>query len=288
MKKQTKKESKPEKEFTFSKIFSKSIEEYKSNFKGILKFMLIFSGIILVASALFQILTMSFDKKILEILSNPELINSLIENTIQIPSYYLIITSILGIISFLLSIFVSAGLINSSIKNSKFSFKGIIKKGKEKYWKFLGFSIVSWIFLVLLSLVFLIPGIIFGVFWIFAAYVFFEEDKGIIESLKKSRKIVKGRWWKTFGYIILFVLIVFLVIAVISLVKAPVTMINLKKTLLQQWDVSLSLLIATKALETLYLLIVNIILVPFSILFFKNFYFEMKKTIKNPLKPKTK
>lgn len=288
MKKQTKKESNPEKEFTFSKIFSKSIEEYKSNFKGILKFMLIFSGIILVVSALFQILTMSFDKKILELISDPELINSLIENTIQIPSYYIIITLIIGITSFLLSVFVSAGLINSSVKNSKLSFKEIIKKGKEKYWKFLGFSIVIGIFTFLLSLAFLIPGIIFGVFWVFAAYVFFEENKGIIKSLKTSKKIVKRRWWKTFGYMMLFILITFLVISVISLVKAPVTMINLKQTLLQQFDVSLSLLIATKALETLYLLIVNIILVPFSILFFKNFYFEMKKTIKNPLKPKTK
>lgn len=288
MKKQTKKESNPEKEFTFSKIFSKSIEEYKSNFKGILKFMLIFSGIILVVSALFQILTMSFDKEILELISNPELINSLIENTIQIPSYYIIITLIIGITSFLLSVFVSAGLINSSVKNSKLSFKEIIKKGKEKYWKFLGFSIVIGIFTFLLSLAFLIPGIIFGVFWVFAAYVFFEENKGIINSLKTSKKIVKRRWWKTFGYMMLFILITFLVISVISLVKAPVTMINLKQTLLQQFDVSLSLLIATKALETLYLLIVNIILVPFSILFFKNFYFEMKKTIKNPLKPKTK
>ncbi len=45
------------------------------------------------------------------------------------------------------------------------------------------------------------------IFWIFASYIFIGENKGILESLKISHQIVKGKWWKVFGWTLLFVLI---------------------------------------------------------------------------------
>jgi len=92
---------------------------------------------------------------------------------------------------------------------------GKTKDVKKESWKilprFVLFELVITIFLMGLSLLLIVPGIIFSIFWIFASIIFIlDENGGIKKSLEQSHNCVKGKWWRIFGMQILFYLIIIL------------------------------------------------------------------------------
>jgi hypothetical protein len=56
----------------------------------------------------------------------------------------------------------------------------------------------------------LIPGIMIAVYLYFYMYVYIVEDRGVVDSLQRSYELVKGNWWVTFGYLIVFGIISFI------------------------------------------------------------------------------
>lgn len=131
-------------------------------------------------------------------------------------------------------------------KNSDVSFQEISYRSKKTFWRYLGFSIVFGVVLSLLYLLLIIPGIIFTVYWIFAALIFIQDRVGIFESMRRSKELVRGRWWKVFGYGILMIIVVMVVSIVLNLIPFIGFFLSV--------------------------LIVN----SFSIIFLKNFYFLLK------------
>ncbi|MEK6914335.1 MAG: hypothetical protein AABW83_01670 [Nanoarchaeota archaeon] len=229
----------------FKSIFSKSYLEYKKYFRNIFLVSLIFVGIPLLLGDIFNLNDPYFYDK---------LTNGLSLDTIFL--YFL-----LFLVTIILNFIYEAGLINSSIKG-KFNFYDIIISGKRNFWKFVWFSIVSLFFIILLFLALIIPGIIFSIYWSLAIFVYFDKRKTVIESLKISFNIVKGNWWKIFGYTILLFLAfsIFGLIIVILVNYVSNNYLNL-------------------ILNNLVNFIYTIISVPFSILFYKNIYLELRNKI---------
>ena len=96
-------------------------------------------------------------------------------------------------------------------------FVNLLESSRKSFWKFLGGSILFMVLIGLLFLLLIVPGIIFSVYWILTMFVWFNEPKlGFMNSLKKSRELVKGRWWRTLGYGILLMLILAVVGALFS------------------------------------------------------------------------
>jgi len=54
----------------------------------------------------------------------------------------------------------------------------------------------------------LIPGIILAVYWIFYSYAYVAHERGITECLSSSYYLVKESWWVTFGYVLIFGIII--------------------------------------------------------------------------------
>lgn len=69
-------------------------------------------------------------------------------------------------------------------------------------------SLLLIVFLIPLFILLIIPGIIFGIYWTFSLYALVIDKTSISGALKKSHDVVRGRWWKVFGYVILLGLIV--------------------------------------------------------------------------------
>ncbi len=281
------KQKREEKKFTFGSLFQKSIDDYKSNFKPILKFILIFLGIAIFIAFLFNVIVISTDERVFNMMSDPVLIEQYNQGLIDLPPYYNIISSILNIIYFFLALFVSVSLIAVSLKKTKFSYKELIENGKPNYWRYLGLVVVTAIFGLLLFLLLIIPGIIFAVYWTFAAYVFLDKKQKIMASLKESKKIVKKRWWKTFGYLILFALVALAFMIVASLVRLPIAVPLLLKVLSSS-SISLGLLIGSLVSDLIYQIAITLVVTPMFIFFLKNFYFEMKKSVKESPEKKLK
>ncbi len=271
---------------SFGDIWGKAWKDYKTNLPAIVKAGVIFYALplimawilvygVLIGSGVYtkisEVYGSSLNQTELEFRMEQVFENIVLSNlTSSIIFITLIILIFIAI--FLLSMFAYIGITSASLKKEKFSFKDIIENGKKHYWGALGFSIVSVIFLAGLFLLLIIPGIIFSVFWAFGFYVFLNENRGIIESLRRSFYLVKGKWWKTFGYTILF----FLIFYVITLVFGLPGLIA-RLAVLSGYNFSFNAAVGVGIVDWVLSLISVFITYPLAILFFKNFYFEMKK-----------
>lgn len=276
MKKRVKRATERKDQFNFGSIFSKSIKEYSDNFKELFKFMFLFMGIISLVLIIVEIICLIADPSLFTLMTNSASIAELNEGTVKLPLYFKIITYFFNIISIFLSIFVSAALISTTLKKSKFSLRELIDNGKSRYWKFFGFNIVLIIFILLLTLLLIIPGIIFGIYWAFAAYVFFDKKEKIRASLKQSRMIIKDRWWKTLGYLLLIGLILIGFAIIVNIIQLPTLLIT-SMHLINGTNLSWALLVISTLLNFIAGFIGTLISVPLGTLFVKNFYLEMKK-----------
>ena len=61
-------------------------------------------------------------------------------------------------------------------------------------------GLIFGVLVVLLSLP-IIPGIYFGIAWGLYYYIIGLEDKSGMDALRGSKNLVKGKWWRTFGYL---------------------------------------------------------------------------------------
>jgi hypothetical protein len=188
----------------------------------------------------------------------------------KIPLHFSSAIFLTALISFVFYFMFEAGLIKESI-TGKLNFNRLVNSGKSNFWKFVWFCIVSFFFLILLFLALIIPGIIFSVYWILAVFVYFDSKKNVIESLKTSFHMVKGNWWKIFGYILLLLIFSIIIGVVTSVISLP--------TLIKIYSLNSpasSLLICDFILNSISDFLSNLIIIPFSILFYKNIYLELK------------
>ncbi|MEK6800565.1 MAG: hypothetical protein AABY05_01405 [Nanoarchaeota archaeon] len=259
---------------TLGTVFNKTLKDFRTNFRPIFKLILFFGIIPQFIFLVFSLIFLFNNNGARQFVLNP---SSIIEaGGSYFYSSYFIISILFAFVLALFQLFISSSLIGVSVKKSKFNYKDAVQVGKKYYWKYILLSIILSLYSIGLFILFVIPFIIFIVYWSFSSYVLLDEGKGINASLKRSRHIVKGRWWKVVGYI----LVVFLIYLAISLVAGsivfPTTFIySLAKN--ANSPVSFTFYLIHSILGFVSSSIEKLIAIPFLIFFFKNFYFEMKK-----------
>lgn len=77
------------------------------------------------------------------------------------------------------------------------------------FFRYIGLSILMSVILLVGFLLLVIPGIILSVWFAFATFILVLERASIIQSLKRSREYVRGRWWGVFGRLIVMSIIAF-------------------------------------------------------------------------------
>jgi hypothetical protein len=247
----------------FETIFGKSYSDYKKNFRVIFILTLILVGIPLVLSNLILLWFSVQDPVFYEML--------IAEDPENISVKFAMILSLLSFITLALYFIFEAGLVKDSIKG-KFKLNKTINSGKKYFWKFVWFSIVIFSFLILLFLALIIPGIIFAVYWTLAVYIYLDSKKTVVQSLSASYHMVRGNWWRIFGYTILVVLL----LGVIGLI-------------LDLFTVPMALYIESLASPSLVIVFINFLIedivnffnilisAPFVVLFYKNIYLRLRK-----------
>lgn len=113
-----------------------------------------------------------------------------------------IILTFAFIFSVLLAIYYSVRLKAASfllVKNNYSSPVENFKESKKYFWGFLGVSLLLFVIILAWGFVFLVPALIFGVYYSFASYVLVMEDKRAFSSMERSYDLVKGYWWPVFG-----------------------------------------------------------------------------------------
>jgi hypothetical protein len=95
-------------------------------------------------------------------------------------------------------------------------FRGALRKGKGRGYAFLLLFVVQQALVQIGALLFILPGIVLGVWFGFALWAFAQDGAGAFASLGKSARAVKGHFWGVLGRMLLLGLIggVFMIVPV--------------------------------------------------------------------------
>ncbi|MBT3816887.1 MAG: hypothetical protein HOE80_01675 [Candidatus Magasanikbacteria bacterium] len=121
--------------------------------------------------------------------------------------------------SFLVSIFITTALtkrIADLRKGTPTSLSSELKTSFHLFLPVLLTSLLGGLLILLGFFVFIIPGIIFTVWFAFILYAVILDNKTTIEALKHSKSLVSGRWWQVFSKIIAILSLVIVVAYVLE------------------------------------------------------------------------
>jgi len=112
------------------------------------------------------------------------------------------------------------------------SVRQLLKEGRTYFWKLLLVNFSVGIFVLLWSLLFVIPGIIMAVFYSMAIYVLVFEGFESTYALKRSRELVRGNWWSLVWRLLLFSVLIWIFFLVLSI---PIWFMPEEALLTQVW-----------------------------------------------------
>jgi len=109
----------------------------------------------------------------------------------------------------------------------------LFKEAKNFVFPYIGLALLTALFIILWSLLLIIPGIIFSVFYSFAIYAFFFEGKKGLAAIKRSKQLVKDYFWAVFGRLIFSGIVIWLFTMIIS---TPLLMVPEKSFFWEIWN----------------------------------------------------
>ncbi|MBT4257625.1 hypothetical protein HOD88_00375 [archaeon] len=245
----------------FGDLFNDSVGELKNNFKLTSKVVFLLYFIPLILVSIFQIILY---------INTGYFSYDLLDFEMEFPFSFLF-DLFLGIFYVLMA----SSLVYFSLQKKKINFNETLEGGKKYFWAFVGLFILIGLFVSLWSLLFIIPGIIFAIYWILSEYLLIDKKSTIWESMRSSKKLIKGNWWRTFGFVILIAIFTLIISFVFSIpegifgsfLKLRMAMGIIPSTIQLVW-LEIFALISSLA---------YFVVVPFTIFFYKNLYLNLKK-----------
>jgi uncharacterized membrane protein len=75
------------------------------------------------------------------------------------------------------------------------------------FWRYLGASILLSLAVAIGFVLLIVPGIIFGLMFMFATFIVIERELGPIDAMNESHRLTRGHKWQLFGFVLLLVLV---------------------------------------------------------------------------------
>lgn len=75
------------------------------------------------------------------------------------------------------------------------------------FWKYLGASLLLSLAVAIGLVLLIVPGIIFGLMFMFATFIVIERELGPIDAMNASNQLTRGHKWQLLGLVLLLVLI---------------------------------------------------------------------------------
>jgi hypothetical protein len=122
---------------------------------------------------------------------------------------------LLGIIPVVMVSIASTGaivkVVSKQLLEEKLNYQEAFKFGFKKMWPIFGAAILLFVAAFVGTIFLIIPGIFLYYIFLLYAQAIIIEDKGAFQSLSRSKGLIKGNWWRTFGIsIVMTILIGFL------------------------------------------------------------------------------
>lgn len=118
------------------------------------------------------------------------------------PGAYWLLSPLLALVSLLIALpakIALAKLVDDTIKGEKSGWREAIRFAISRWGVVTGTSLMLGGILIGLSLLLILPGVIFGIYFIFAIYVAALKPEGGGAALDRSKALVTGQWQRVFG-----------------------------------------------------------------------------------------
>ena len=137
-------------------------------------------------------------------------------------NYQELVTNLLSMYAVILSIL----LIDDICNGRKRSIINYLFLGAYLYFKILVINLITALAIVLGLVLLILPGLYISARLLFASYLAIIFDEGIVDSLKKSIELTKGKGWRVLGY--LFAVVVPLIFILILVLSGPAVFLSEK------------------------------------------------------------
>jgi zinc ribbon protein len=205
-------------ELGFGEIFSKTFEMYRRDFT---KYFALFAVVGVIVQVVTSLAMQAFVLPTLPI--NP--------TSQQLSSY---LSALLGAIFLLIAVIILVNIIFSTIAEGaaikltseqitkgEASLGGSIRFTVSKLLSIWALSIIVGIVVGLGFIALIVPGIILAIMFSLALPALLIENKGVFDSISRSRQLVSHRWGKTFGTFLALGIIVIIASLIVSAITAP-------------------------------------------------------------------
>jgi hypothetical protein len=109
-----------------------------------------------------------------------------------------VVVNILALVVYLLTSVAGILAVKKVIDGGQLNYKDTMISAWKKLWGFFLLSVLLFLIILGGSILLIIPGILFSIWFTFAKYIFIDQGLGIKASLGKSRELFKGRFWSIF------------------------------------------------------------------------------------------
>ncbi|MBZ9577492.1 hypothetical protein KJA13_00430 [Patescibacteria group bacterium] len=126
---------------------------------------------------------------------------------------------VLGIMAFVVNLWASIALLYAiKERDQKIGIKESFTKGWSKILSYWWISILVGLITMVGFLLFIIPGIIFSLWFSLAGYVLVSEDIKGMKALFRSKQLIKGYWWKVFWRYLALTFLIILVLCIVGFI----------------------------------------------------------------------
>jgi len=144
-----------------------------------------------------------------------------------------------------------------------------VSESSNHFFAGLGLSILTFLIIMAGFLFLVIPGIVLLICLTFTLYAFIVDETSYRESWKRSWELVSGNWWRTLGYFIVLFLIIFGVSLIFGIVTMPFSIMGVFLTKVNY--------IAGYLFQEIPTILLNILVIPLTVIFGELFYVALKK-----------
>ncbi|MEZ4734405.1 MAG: hypothetical protein R3E79_45520 [Caldilineaceae bacterium] len=113
----------------------------------------------------------------------------LYNNLVQLLEFFIGIIATMGI----------AAIVEKAVHGETLSWDAALRHGLARWPSAIGTGLLTGLILLGLTLLLIIPGLIWSIYYAFWIYVVALRDMGGRTALRYSKSLVQGQWWRVFG-----------------------------------------------------------------------------------------
>lgn len=210
-------------ELSFGEVFSKTFEMYRRDFA---KYFILFAVVGVIVQVVTTLAMRAFVLPTLPVNPTSQQLSSYLSALFS--ALFLLIT-VIFVVNIVFSTIAQGSAIklaSEQITKGQVSFGASVRFVVTKLLSIWALSIIVGIIVFLGIIALIVPGIILAIMFSLALPVLLIENKGVLDSMGRSRELVRHRWGKTFGTFLVLVIIVLIASLIVSAITGPLGIIG--------------------------------------------------------------